>query len=167
MAPSNQPVAPRPVLVSFHPWVARDILAEIIPWDFCKRRSGHETGTQVLMYASGKERTVVGTYTAGTVFEYQSLPALKESVHRSEIARFGEDEINEEWLEEIFEHLPHGWAIEICKPRPLIPRLALGRTADGKKMKGPHGFQYLDLRNPDHARLWSQIQASCNSQEGV
>jgi predicted transcriptional regulator len=163
MAPSDQQITPRPVLVSFHSWVARDILAEIIPWDFCKKRSGHETGTQVLMYASGKERAVVGTYTAGTVFEYESLVALKEGVHRSEMARFGEDEINEEWLGGIFEHVPHGWAIEICEPRAFTPQLVLGHTADGKKVKGTPGFQYLDLENPDHVRLWSQVQASGRS----
>jgi len=128
------------VLVSFHPWLARDILAERIPWEFRKRRSGHETGTQVLMYASGKVRAVVGAYTAGTVFEYQSLAALKEGVHRSEMARFGEDDVYEEWLEEIFKHLPQGWAFEICEPRAFIPRLVLGYTVDGKKVKGPHGF---------------------------
>ncbi len=163
MAPSDQHISPRPVLLSFHPWVARDILAEIIPWDFCKRRSGQETGTQVLMYASGEVRAVVGTYKAGTVFEYQSFPALKEGVHRSEMARFGEDEINEEWLEEIFKHLPRGWAVEICEPRAFVPSLALGHTADGKKVKGPPGFQYLDLGNPEHARLWSQVQTSSRS----
>ena len=37
----------------------------------------------------------------------------------------------------------------------FTPRLVLGHTADGKKVKGPQGFQYLDLENPDHARLWS------------
>lgn len=151
---------PRPVLVSFAPWVAEGIIAETIPWDFCKTRAGQEAGTQVLMYASGAVRAVVGTYTAGTVFEYQSLPALKEGVHRSEMARFGEDEINEEWLEEIFKNLPHGSAIEICEPRAFVPALTLGHTAEGKKMKGPPGFQYLDLGNPDHARLWSQVQTS-------
>lgn len=160
MAPSDQPVTPRPVLVSFQPWVTEGVLAEIIPWDFCTRRSGQEAGTQVLMYASGKVRAVVGTYTAGTVFEYRSLAVLKEGVHRSEMARFDEDEINEEWLEEIFKNLPRGWAIEICEPRAFVPALALGDTSDGKKVKGPPGFQYLDLENPDHARLWRELQGS-------
>lgn len=160
MAPSVQQVTPRPVLVSFRPWVARDILAEIIPWDFCKRRSGQEAGTQVLMYASGKVRAVVGTYTAGTVFEYRSLAGLKEGVHRSEMARFDEDDINEEWLEEIFKNLPYGWAIEICEARAFSPHLDLGQTAEGKKVKGPPGFEYLHPENPDHARLWHQVEAS-------
>jgi predicted transcriptional regulator len=160
MEPSDQHVEPRPVLLSFEYWAARRILAEIIPWEFRKGRSGHETGAQVLMCVSGELPAVVGTYTAGTVFEYESLAALKEGVHRSEMARFGEDEIGEEWVEEIFKGQPQGWAIEICEPRAFTPRLVLGHTADGKKVKGPQGFQYLDLENPDHARLWSQIQDS-------
>jgi predicted transcriptional regulator len=160
MEPSDQRVTPRPVLVSFDPSVARDILAEKIPWEFRQRRSGHEPGTEVLMYATGEVRAVVGAYTAGTVFEYKSLAFLNEGVHRSEMARFGEDGVCEEWLAETFKRLPHGWAFEICEPRAFIPRLVLGRTADGKKVKGPPSFQYLDLQNPDHARLWSEIQAS-------
>jgi predicted transcriptional regulator len=163
MAPSDQHVAPCPVLVSFDYWGARRILAEIVPWEFRRRRSGHETGTQVLMYASGEVRAVVGAYTAGTVFEYRSLAALKEGVHRSEMARFGENEINEEWLEEVFKHLPRGWAVDICEPRAFVPSLTLGDTATSKTVKGPHGFQYLDLENPDHARLWGQVQASGRS----
>jgi hypothetical protein len=163
MAPSDQHVAPRPVLVSFDYWGARRILAEIIPWEFRRRRSGHETGTQVLMCASGNELEIVGTYTAGTVFEYRSLAALKEGVHRSEMARFGKDEIGEEWVEEVFKWQPRGWAFDICDPRAFIPSLVLGRTEDGKTVKRPQGFQYLDLENPDHTRLWSQVQASNRS----
>jgi hypothetical protein len=158
MAPSDQHAAPRPVLVSFDHWGARRILAEIIPWEFRRRRSGHETGAQVLMCASGEE-LIVGTYTAGTVFEYRSLAALKEGVHRSEMARFGKDEIGEEWVEEVFKCLPRGWAFDICDPRAFIPSLVMGHTADGKKVKGPRGFQYLDLGNPEHARLWSRVEA--------
>jgi hypothetical protein len=164
MAPSDQHVAPCPVLVNFAYWGARRILAEIIPWDFSRRRSGHETGTQVLMCASGEELEIVGTYTAGTVFEYRSLATLKEGVHQSEMARFGMDEINEEWLERTFKHVPRVWAVEICEPRAFIPRLVLGHAADGKKkVKGPDGVQYLDLENPDHATLWGQVQASGRS----
>ncbi len=163
MAPSDQHVSPRPVLVSFGYLEARRILAEIIPWEFRRRRSAHEIGTQVLMCASGEELEIVGTYTAGTVFEYWGLATLKEGVHRSEMARFGEDGIQEEWLEDIFKQMPRGWAFEICEPRAFVPRLVLGHTANGSKVKCPDGFEYLDLENPDHATLWSQVQASSHS----
>ena len=77
------------------------------------------------------------------------------------MARFGEDGIYEEWLEDVFKHLPQGWAFEICEPRAFIPRLVLGHAADAKKkVNGPSGFEYLDLENPDHAMLWIQVQAS-------
>ncbi len=164
MARSDQHAAPRPVLVSFDYWGARRILAEIVPWEFRRRRSGHETGTQVLMCASGSEELeIVGTYTAGTVFEYRSLATLKEGVHRSEMARFGEDDVYEEWLEDVFKQMPRGWAFEICEPRAFVPRLVLGHTADDKKVNGRHGFEYLDLENPDHATLWGQVRASSRS----
>lgn len=150
------------MLVSFRLSVARDILAEKIPWEFRQGRSGHETGTDVLMYVSGEVPAVVGAYRAGTVFEYRSLATLKQGVHRSEMARFGEDGIYEEWLEAIFEHVPRGWALEICEPRAFVPGV-LGHTADAMKVNGPQGFEYLDPENPDHARLWSQVQASSRS----
>jgi predicted transcriptional regulator len=149
------------VLLSFHPEVAEGVANGSIPWEFRKRRSGHETGTRVLMYASGKVRAIVGAYTAGTVFEYDSLDDLKAGIARVEEEGRSEYIIRPEWLEEsLYPALPHGFAFEVTRPRAFDPPLELGRTPEGKKVKGPQGFQYLDLANPDHVRLWEKTQGT-------
>jgi len=161
MTPPVRQIAPRPVLLSFHPEVAEGVANGSIPWEFRKKRSGHESGTRVLMYASGKVRAIVGAYTTGTVFEYNTLATLKEGIHASELARFGRDDIDYEWIERaLYPALPQGFAFDVLEPRAFNPPLELGRTPEGKKVKGPQGFQYLDLGNPDHQRLWRSVQAA-------
>jgi predicted transcriptional regulator len=161
MEPAEQLSSPRPVLLSFDPEVAYGVAHGEIPWEFRKRRSGHERGTRVLMYASGKVRAIVGAYTAGTVFEYGSLAALKQGIHASEMARFGRDDMDYEWIEgALYPALPQGFAFDVLEPCAFDPPLELGRTPEGKKIKGPQGFQYLDLGNSDHQRLWRSVQAS-------
>jgi predicted transcriptional regulator len=152
---------PRPVLLSFHPEVAEGVARGIIPWEYRKRRSGHERGTRVLMYASGKVRAIVGAYTAGTVFEYDSLATLTEGIARAEEKSRSEYVASPEWLtESLYPALPHGFAFEVTQPCAFDPPLELGRTLEGKKVKGPQGFQYLDLSNPDHVRLWEKAQGA-------
>lgn len=161
MEPAEQLSSPRPVLLSFHPEVAHGVARGDVPWEFRKRRSGHERGTRVLMYASGKVRAVVGAYTAGTVFEYDTFAALRDGIHASETARFGTDEIDYRMLaSDIYPALPRGWAFDILEPCAFDPPLELGRTPEGKKVKGPQGFQYLDLGNADHQRLWRSVRAA-------
>jgi predicted transcriptional regulator len=160
MPPDEPRAAPRPVLMSFYPDVAAGIASGEIAWEFRRRRSGHAPGTRVLMYASGRVRAIAGAYTAGTVFAYDSLAALKEGVHDSEMARFGDDGISEKWLEQIFTHLPSGWAFEVCAPCTCEPPIPLGTTPEGKRVKGPQGFQYLDLTVPSHARAWGALRPS-------
>jgi hypothetical protein len=48
----------------------------------------------------------------------------------------------------------------VTHPCAFDPPLELGRTPEGKKVKGPQGFQYLDLSNPDHTRLWEGVQSA-------
>jgi predicted transcriptional regulator len=162
-APIPHP-APRPVLLSFHSETAAGIATGTIPWEFRRRRSGHEPGARVLMYSSAPVRAFSGAYTAGTVFAYDSLAALKEGVHASEMARFGHDGIDERWLEHIFAHLPVGHAFEVCEPRAFEPPIPLGPQVDGSPTKPPQGFQYLDLSRPEHAALWKAVQAQEGSE---
>jgi hypothetical protein len=149
---------PRPVLVSFDRLLARKVLdTKSAPWVFCTSRSGQEPGTQVFMYVA-ELRAVVGTYTAGTVFEYTSLAGLKEGINASEIQRFGEDDIDQGWIEDVFAWQPRGWAVDVCDPRAFTPHLVVGDTTIGNEVTGPDGFRYLDLENPEDATLWSQAQ---------
>jgi hypothetical protein len=158
MPPSAPETRPRPVLVSFDRLLARKVLdTKSAPWVFCKSRSGQEPGTQVLMYVAAL-RAVVGTYTAGTVFEYNSLAQLKAGINASEIARFGKDDIDQGWMEDVFAWQPHGWAIDVCDARAFDPYLALGDSVVGDEVTGPNGFRYLDLGSAEHARLWSRAQ---------
>lgn len=160
MSPAEHQAAPRPVLLSFYPDVAAGIASGKIPWEFRKRRSGHETGTRVLMYASGKVRAFSGAYTAGTVFAYDSLGALAQGIHVSEMARFGRCDISAAWVRAVFEAVPNGWAFEVTEPVAFDPPLPLDLLPDGTKVKPPQGFQYLDLENPAHARVWAAAEAS-------
>jgi predicted transcriptional regulator len=142
--------------MSFWPQVAELLVRGEIPWEFRRRRSGCEPGTRVLIYASKEIRAVTGIYTVGEVFAYDSCEAMT-----ARIASLGYD-LNPDWLAESFEYVPEGHAFEVLDPLPL-PSLALGYDADGKKVKGPQGFQYLDLGNQDHRRLWEGVQASARS----
>lgn len=160
MEPSEQNTALRPVLLSFYPEVAEGIASGEIPWEFRKRRSGHETGTRVLMYVSGKVRAFTGAYTAGTVFAFDSLGELAEGIRASEMARHGECAISAAWVRAVFEAVPSGWAFEVTEPIAFDPPLRLGLLPDGTKVKPPQGFQYLDLENPAHARVWSAAEAA-------
>jgi predicted transcriptional regulator len=147
MERAEQPSSPRPVLLSFYPEVAAGIASGDIPCEFRKRRSGHETGTRVLMYASGKVRAFSGAYTAGTVFAYDSLGDLARGVYEAEEARHGERISNPRWLMAVFEAVPSGWAFEITDRVAFDPPLPLSPLPDGTKVKPPQGFQYLDLDN--------------------
>ncbi len=153
---AKHPVDPKPVILSCLPWVAEGITGGSIPWEFRKRRSGHEPGTRVFTYASGKVRGIIGTYLVGTVFAYETLAQLVEGIRASEMARYDQDGINQDWLKDIYDYLPAGWAFEILNAERFEIPLSLGLRLDGSKARGPQGFQYLDFTNPAHVALWQR-----------
>ena len=164
MADQLAATRPRTVLLSFYPDVAAGIATGRIPWEFRRRRSGHETGTRVLMYSSAPVAAFTGAYTCGAVFAYDSLEELRAGVHAAERARYAPDaptpgwlERLDEWLERIHAGLPQGHAFEACSPRLYTPPIPLGPREDGRAAKPPQGFQYLDLERVEHRRLWEAV----------
>ena len=132
-------VAPRPVLMSFQPQWADSILRHGTPWELRRTRCGCAEGTPVLVYSSGKQRQVAGTFRAGRVLAghpYDLYDQVGESC--------GVD------LDGFFDYLyglETGYAIEVCEPR-LVDPFSL-------PFRAPMSFRYLDAADPEHATVLS------------
>jgi len=144
---AGQGAVPRPVMMSFWPNVARALLRDGMPLEFRKRRNGCEEGTRVLVYASKEVGGVVGSYTVGKVVAYESIDDLATKLNA-----MGYD-IQRPNLDQYLVGVESGFAHEVIDPQVIETPLRLGVNAEGKKIKGPQGFQYVDPENADHARI--------------
>ena len=149
---------PRPVMMSFWPQVARALLRDGMPLEFRKRRNGCEEGTRVLVYASKEVGGVVGSYTVGKVIPYENLDELE-----MKLQTLGYD-IQRPNLDKYLVGTESGFAHEVIDPQVIETPLKLGVDANGKKIKGPQGFQYVDPENADHARIVEILDRAANAQ---
>ena len=139
--------------MSFWPNVARAILRDSMPLEFRKRRNGCEEGAQVLVYASKEVGGVVGSYTVGKVVPYENLDELEAKLNA-----MGYD-IQRPNLDKYLVGVESGFAHEVIDPQVIETPLKLGVAEDGKKIKGPQSFQYIDPENPEHVRLVESLES--------
>jgi len=142
---------PKPVLMSFQPEWADSVLRKGTQFELRRSRCGCQTGTKVLVYTSGKVKAITGAFTVGRVLS-GSLDDLYAQVA-------GKCGVDASGFYGYLQGLETAYAIEVLDPRLTKP-VELGYEDNGKRVRGPMSFQYLDVDNSRHVEIWNKVRAS-------